>query len=392
MVGASCWGWQSWQLHQARVLRSALEGELAALGCSAKFEGENGDSHAASHRQSVTVSCGSEVRAELRVVGWVTPLWGTPHLRIGQLRLTLRGSPIAHFERWKKFRQDDNGRGSLEILDAIVVLSEPLLGEVILEHVSTEMKGAELLASCRLLSWPGHHYRDVEVTLSRPKSALKLKMKSRSSPATDPQLAIVPLAKGLEEWQLNLPSQPFCPLLSRFGGNCGTAFSGMRVSGVAKATESPELGLPARLDAQLILDHWPVPDWPEGVTLVGTSGALGLRLLKPNESGSWESARVEVTTGIFELVGLGHRENSVPPRFFFEATGHRSCAELQALLPPSEARNLVAAYISEPLAPPIRKAERVTLTLEVGFLDAPGETPRLSWTSSGGCGLPPRKP
>jgi hypothetical protein len=234
----------------------------------------------------------------------------------------------------------------------------------------------------------GTKFREVHVWASRPRTVLELRLSRDAEDSKAPTLQLTP-SPGAVEWGLDIPSQPFSEWARNIGLNVDEEWSSAVVVGVGSLIVPDAPAAPARANLRFTLDDWRRPRWPEAALLVGRSGAIALRL-SPGAGPQQPITRVEVSAGLFSLVGRGELVFGEPNRLTFDAQGDLSCRSLLEHLPASRHRERVQAHLREPSR---GSAEEETIRLELAVrAEAPRGRPlEVRWHLRAGCGLPEMK-
>jgi hypothetical protein len=234
----------------------------------------------------------------------------------------------------------------------------------------------------------GATFRDVHLWASRPSSALEIRLAREPEDAKAPELKVTRSAGQGVEWTLDIPSQPFSEWASRIGLSIDETWADAVFVSIGSVIVPDSPARPATANFRFTVDNWHRPSWPEAQLLTGRSGAVALRL-SPGPDAAHAITRVEVTAGLFSLVGSGQLSFGEPNRLTFHAQGELTCARLLAQLPASGYRDRVQAYLSEHRQEP---ANETSVRLELAVrAEAPRGLPlTFRWHLHAGCGLPDR--
>lgn len=231
----------------------------------------------------------------------------------------------------------------------------------------------------------GTSFRDVHLWPSRPNTVLEIRLGEDANDTNAPQLRASPSPGEGVEWTLDIPSQPFSEWASRIGLNTDQTWAEAVFVGVGSVILPESPARRARANFRFTVDNWHRPHWPEAALLTGRSGAVALRI-SPGPDATHVISRVEVSAGLFSLVGSGQLSFGEPNRVTFDAHGELSCARLLAHLPASSYRERVQAYLGQ--HPPASASEEsVRLALAVRAEAPRGGPLSFRWHLHAGCGL-----
>jgi hypothetical protein len=252
------------------------------------------------------------------------------------------------------------------------------------EGVSFE-PGREDHLHARTLRALGATFRDVHLWLDRPSTALEIRV---ARDADDPKAAKLRVTRTVGqgvEWSVDVPSQSFSQWASRLGLRLDSSWNDAVFVGVGSVVVPDSASYPARANFRFTIDKWRRPNWPEAALLTGRSGAIALRV-SPGPEAEHSITRVEVSAGLFSLVGTGQLTFGEPSRLAFDASGELSCARLLAHLPPCDHRERVRAYVRDHGED---AANTTSARLDLAVVaEAPSERPlRFRWHLRAGCGL-----
>ncbi|HET9957705.1 MAG TPA: hypothetical protein VFQ61_24575, partial [Polyangiaceae bacterium] len=198
---------------------------------------------------------------------------------------------------------------------------------------------------------------------------------------------------GAAEWAIDVPNQSLGMVLSGLESGSTQVPADARAGMVTSVVIPDDPHTVPVANAQLILDRWPRPNWPEASALTGASGAISLRVAPDSAVGSFRVTRLEVAAALFALSGAGSLDFRSGLRLRAQARGSRSCQELAALLPASVYREKVRAYVGSHT-----KDERVELSLSIDLQDTAARENaeqtglRFAWHLAAGCGLEELRP
>lgn len=231
----------------------------------------------------------------------------------------------------------------------------------------------------------GTTFRDVHLWASRPSTVLELRLAREAEDAKAPKLNVYRSAGEGVEWSLDVPSQPFSEWAHRVGLNIDETWAEAVFVSIGSMIVPDSPARPARANFRFTIDNWHRPNWPEAGLLTGRSGAVALRL-SPGPDATHAITRVEVTAGLFSLVGSGQLVFGEPNRLTFDAQGELTCGRLLAHLPASGYRDRVQAYVGEHQQD---SANEASVRLELAVRAEAPRGPPLSfrWHLHAGCGL-----
>jgi hypothetical protein len=231
----------------------------------------------------------------------------------------------------------------------------------------------------------GTTFRDVHLWTSRPRTALEIRLAREAEDLRAPKLNVSRSPGEGVEWTLDIPSQPFSQWANRIGLSIDETWGEAVVVSIGSVIVPDSPTRPAGANFRFTVDNWHRPIWPEGALLTGRSGAVALRIA-PGPDAVLPITRVEVTAGLFSLVGSGQLSFGQPSRLTFGAQGELTCARLLAHLPASNYRNRVEAYLGEHRQDSATEPSvRLALTVRA---EAPRGLPlEFRWHLHAGCGL-----
>jgi len=231
----------------------------------------------------------------------------------------------------------------------------------------------------------GTTFRDVHSWASGPSKVLEIRLARDAEDSKAPKLKASRSAGEGVEWTLDIPSQPLSEWASRIGLSIDETWAEAVFVSIGSMIVPDSSARPASANLRFTIDNWHRPAWPEAGLLTGRSGAVALRLA-PGPGATHAITRVEVSAGLFSLVGRGQLSFGEPNRLTFDAQGELSCARLLAHLPASGYRDRVQAYLGEH---PQDSADEASVRLELAVrAEAPRGLPlRFRWHLRAGCGL-----
>lgn len=231
----------------------------------------------------------------------------------------------------------------------------------------------------------GTTFRDVHLWASKPSTVLELRFAREAEDSKAPKLNVARSVGQGVEWTLDIPSQPLSEWANRIGLNIDETWAEAVFVSIGSIIVPEPPARHARANFRFTVDNWHLPGWPEAGLLTGRSGAVALRI-SPGPDATHAITRVEVSAGLFSLVGTGQLSFGEPNRLAFDAQGELSCAQLQAHLPASGYRERVQAYLGE-LDQDAASEASVRLELAVRA-EAPRGLPlKFRWHLHAGCGL-----
>jgi hypothetical protein len=231
----------------------------------------------------------------------------------------------------------------------------------------------------------GTTFRDVHLWASRPSTVLEIRLAREAEDMNAPKLHVSRSAGEGVEWTLDIPSQPFSELANQIGLNIDETWAEAVFVSIGSVIVPDSPARRAAANFRFTVDNWHRPSWPEAGLLTGRSGAVALRIA-PGPGATHAITRVEVTAGLFSLVGSGQLSFGEPNRLTFDAQGELSCARLLAHLPASNYRDRVQAYLdAHRQASPTETTVRLELAVRA---EAPRGLPlKFHWHLHAGCGL-----
>lgn len=322
-----------------------------------------------------------------------------PRVRLGgngaavvdKAQLTLQGTPSSLWKQWAQV--DDLLSLPLTIRDLAINYQDASLGRVSAQGVRTATRDDQLVLAVHELSLNQLSWRDVTLVIARPKTAIVVRMGEGMTPTKPIEFRYVSSQSGAAEWFLDVPSRPLSLLLDSVGAGRARSDLRARVSGVVTVTIPDDSKKVARANGQFVFDDWFVPKWPEAKAITGTSGAIGVRMQPGRIAATWELARVEVSAGIFTLLGTGKLDVGALTHLSAETTGSLNCDQLAAHLPPSRYRDLVRSYLKKDARRGTNgvamsaEAESITLRLAIDLAAGVSGFSTVSWHLSPGCGI-----
>jgi hypothetical protein len=142
--------------------------------------------------------------------------------------------------------------------------------------------------------------------------------------------------------------------------------------------------------AELVIDDWETPAWPDAPALLGKTLSVGANIEASPDGSDWELRNVQVSGLLFTLQGEGRVAWGASPSVKLEASGERSCEQLRSHLGPSSYLDQVTRFMSGASAKQSAKpGTRDKVQLRLSVVIAPTRAqPAATWQLSGGCGLP----
>jgi hypothetical protein len=274
----------------------------------------------------------------------------------------------------------------LEVMDARLEYTEASGSKLSADGASFERGPRRDHLHAQSLHALGTTFRDVHLWATRPTTAIELRLARNAEDSKAPKLVVSRSAGEGVEWTLDIPSQPFAAWASRIGLNLDETWAEAAFVSIGSVIVPDSTERRARANFRFTIDGWHRPSWPEASVLTGRSGAIALRL-SPGPGARHAITRVEVSAGLFSLVGSGELSFGEPNRLTFDAQGELSCARLLAHLPASGYRERVQAYLAEHSQGSANETS-VRLALAVRA-EAPRGLPlSFRWHLHAGCGLP----
>jgi hypothetical protein len=264
------------------------------------------------------------------------------------------------------------------------------LGHVALTGVEVESGKDRLFLRSQEVKWGTRRWRQVSWTISRPKTALNIGFYEASQPTTN--LTFFPSANGASQWIFDVGRQPLGAVVEHWGFAKTNRLVETQITSVMTMVVPDASAQPVYVTVQAVLDRWPLPNWPEALALFGRTASVGARLVAGDDGNQWDIVRAEVSTGVFQLQGNGTLFLSPFPHLSVSVQGRRTCAQLGAVLAPSEVRRKVLDYLARhaQTAGPTPEAGSVELTLQLDVEDGPTPSGRLRFWQSSGCGIDER--
>lgn len=272
-----------------------------------------------------------------------------------------------------------------EVVDARIEHTDPSGRNLRADVVSFEPGTLHDHLHVRSLRVFGTTFGDVHSWVSRPSTALQLRLARDPDDSKAPKLALSRSPGEGVEWVVDTPSQPFSEWARRMGLDIDETWAEAVVVSIGSVIVPDSPAHPARANFRFTLDNWHRPGWPEAALLTGRSGAIALRI-SPGPAATHAITRVEVAAGLFSLVGSGQLSFGQPNRLTFDAHGELSCARLLAHLPASAYRARVQAYLLDHHE---ESANEPSVRLELAVrAEAPRGPPlKFHWHLHAGCGL-----
>ncbi|MES1188679.1 MAG: hypothetical protein ABUL60_32990 [Myxococcales bacterium] len=273
-----------------------------------------------------------------------------------------------------------------EVMDARIDHTDPsgrkLSADVVSFEPGTRLDHLHL----RSLRAFGTTFGDLHSWVSRPSTALQVRLARDPDDSKAVKLAVSRSPREGVEWVVDTPSQPFSEWAGRMGLEIDETWAEAVVVSIGSVIVPDSPAYPARANFRFTLDNWHRPSWPEATLLTGRSGAIALRI-SPGPAATQAITRVEVAAGLFSLVGSGQLSFGQPTRLAFDAHGELSCARLLAHLPASAYRSRVQAYlVGRHEESAIEPSVRLELAVRA---EAPRGLPlKFRWHLHAGCGLP----
>jgi hypothetical protein len=273
----------------------------------------------------------------------------------------------------------------LEVKDARIEYTDTSRGKLFADNVSIKRSAGRDHLHVQSLRAFGTTFRDLHLWVSRPRTALEIRFAREAEDTKAPTLNVTRSPGQGVEWALHIPSQPFSEWANRIGLSIDETWAKAVFVGIGSLIVPDSPTQSARADLRFTIDQWHLPSWPEARLLTGRSGAVALRLA-PGPGATHRITRVEISAGLFSLVGDGQFSFGEPNRLTFEAQGELSCALLLAHLPASGYREQVQAYLREHREDSAQKSS-VRLALSVRAEAPHGPPLTFRWHLHEGCGL-----
>jgi hypothetical protein len=310
---------------------------------------------------------------------------------VDKAQLSVRGTPSSLWEQWVNC--DDRRTFPLTIRNLVIDYQDASVGQVFAQGVHTETRDNQLMLAAHELTFNQLSWKDVTLTIARPKTAIVVQMGEAVTPTKPIEFRYVPSQGVAAEWFLDVPSRPLSLLLDKLGAGHARSDLRTRVTGVITVTIPDDSKKAAHANGQFVLDDWFLPKWPEAKAIAGNSGAIGVRMQPGRTAGRWELSRVEVSAGVFTLVGTGKLDFGALTHLTSETKGSLNCDQLAAHLPASRYRDLVRGYLksgvvrnTSAVATSV-EAESVELGLAIDLAAGVAGYSTVSWHLSAGCGL-----
>jgi hypothetical protein len=273
----------------------------------------------------------------------------------------------------------------LEVLDARIEYTEISRGKIFADNVSFKRGAHRDYLHVQSLHAFGTTFRDLHLWAGRPRAALEIRFAREAEDTKAPTLNVTRSPGEGVEWALDIPSQPLSEWADRIGLRIDQTWAEAVFVGIGSVIVPDSPALSARGVYRFTVDNWHLPSWPEARLLTGRSGAVALRI-SPGPGATHAISRVEITAGLFSLVGDGQLSFGEPNRLTFRAQGELSCALLLAHLPASNYREHIQAYLRENRE---NSAQESSIRLELSVqAEAPHGPPlKFRWRLHAGCGL-----
>jgi len=322
------------------------------------------------------------VRAWVDRIEIKTGPFASPSVTIGRLRAELRGEPGALLDAI--LAALPNGESGLVPARLDIDYRHPRLGAVKFEEVTIAARGTGFVLRARRAEAGGRTFPAVALSVERRKDMLLVAV-GESATESRLQLSCFPAQDGSTRWLVSVLHQELRPLADALGWNLGADFDATKVAGAftLELPESPNAAVEGRLS--LVFDSWPMAAPAEAEPMLGTTVSFLSNVVFDGDLSSGRMPRLEIKLPVFSLVGAG--QVKLAPSLRLEAEGERTCAELAALVPPSEARELAkhASAHHQGGAVGDGSALRARLAVRVDTQGSPGQT---GWIFEPGCGLP----
>jgi hypothetical protein len=329
-------------------------------------------------RQEVKLSLATVagVRATIDRIELVKLPFAAPRMNLGHVRVELRGEPAVLLHALlAALRGDDPAPARLDI-----DYQHPRLGTIRFQEVKVESRGTWFVLRARKAEAAGRSLGEVVLSVERRKDMLLVA--AGDSPAESRlQLSCFPQQQGASRWLLSILHQPLRPLANGIGWNLGDDFEPTQIAGALTLDlpEAESASINGRVS--LVFDRWPMAAPPEAEPLLGATLSFLSNIVFSLDLSHGQLPRLEIKTPVFSLVGTGRAGFS--PTLSIEAAGQRTCREIKAFLPPSNAREKVERFLGERANAPEDAGARLGLRLEAGGQRVQGAI----WSFTPGCGL-----
>jgi len=378
-----------WKLRHGQARRNqqtpnieALESEVARLGLTVAPDGILRQLSDSAPRELEWRSS-EAMQATFNGVRLVNAL-AVPEVTVVHARFRLKGSLAALVDEWRSIAS--TLKVPVHVASAELEFEDRLLSRVKLRGVSLSAIESGYRVIAQELTLGSKHWNDLMFTIEKPKSAVLMHWGGMEPGSRPIELRFISTPGVATEWILEIPSQPLGSIAMR----------GIKTLPCTRATgtlsivvpDNPQLKMRGRF--QSVADDCQGPNWLESSALFGGSVAVAFGVEPEDDHRSWSLRSVEFTSAMFELKGKGKLLLDGEPELSWDVSGSRTCAQLEAHLPPSRYLDQVKSFMitarSGALA---RAAEKAAVTLNMrGKVSGSSALERtVSWHMSGNCGI-----
>ncbi|HEX7505776.1 MAG TPA: hypothetical protein VF550_03320, partial [Polyangia bacterium] len=312
--------------------------------------------------------------------------FSAPHVSLGHVHAELRGEPAMLLDAI--LAALPAGASGLSPTRLDLDYQHPRLGAVRFDDVKIASMGTGFVLRARRAEAAGHAFDNVVLTVER-RNAMLLVAAGESPAQSRLQLSCFSPQQGVSRWLLSVLHQELRPLANALGWNLSGDFDAARIAG-ALTLELPEAAsAPVEGRVSLVFDRFPLAAPPEAEPLLGETLSFQSNIVFDQALAFGQLSRLEIKTPVYSLAGSGRVE--MAPTLHLEAQGERTCRELAALLPPSDARERVKMCLGAQPDKPCRDDAKARTHLGL-WLEASGQRGEgrpAKWRFEPGCRLPP---
>lgn len=307
---------------------------------------------------------------------------GSHSVSVTHARFAVTGSLSSLFDEWRSLVNGLNV--PIAIARADIVFEDRLWSRVFMHDVSLKSLDSGYVVHAKGLELGPKHWDEVTLMIEKRNTVMLIHWGGTASGSRPYELRCVPTPGVATEWILDIPSQSLKSL----------AVPGIETVPCARANgilslvvpDNPQLKMRGRF--QSVADDCAGPNWPESSALFGGSIAVAFGVEPQDDHSSWELGSVEFTSAMFDLKGKGRLVLSGEPELTWNISGSRTCAQLEANLPPSRYLEQVKAFLAASPKSSASRQAQVTLNMRGKVRASAILEPNLLWHLSGNCGIP----
>jgi hypothetical protein len=312
--------------------------------------------------------------------------FAAPRVSLGHVQAELRGEPTMLLDAI--FAALPSGEFGLSPTRLDIDYKHPRLGAVRFEEVKIASLGTGFVLRARKVEAAGRSFDDVMLIVEKRKDML-LVAAGESLAQSKLQLSCFQPQQGVSHWILSVLHQGMRPLANALGWNLDGDFEAARIAGELTLDLPEAAGEAVKGRVSLVFDRLPMAAPPQAEPLLGENLSFHSNIVFDRDFAVGQLPRLEVKTPVFSLVGAGRVE--IAPTLRLDAQGERTCRQLAALLPPSDALDRVKRFMAGQAGKAADEiaAMRTRLTLRLDTQGPLSRSRETSWSFESGCGLVP---